>query len=285
MQNRSQDKVSVWVNVVLGGILPLGLLFIWHLWANQWSGVVPRPLDVLVVLAHPFETPPNLDSLPLAHSCGMSVLRVAIGYTIAVVTAIPLGLLAGRIAWVRRVLVPITEMARPISPVAWLPVAILVFGFASVGSVVWHEEAWRHSIFNQLQFAMIAVIWWGGFFPIFVNTVHGAEHVKSLYLEAAHMFGASERKVFLDIVLPSALPSILTGMRLGLGIAWRVIIAAELFPGTRAGLGYIIAASHQVAEYQYTFASIIVIALVGLACNSVLYTISKRVSRWQIMER
>ncbi len=270
--------------ILLGAILPVILLFIWQMWASRWS-VVPAPLEVLAVLLKPFDEPPNLDSLPLAHSCGISVLRVLIGYGAAVLTAVPLGLLAGRVSWIRRVITPAVEMARPICPIAWLPVAILVFGFSSVGSLFWQQDAWRHAILNQLQFAMIAVIWWGGFFPIFVNTVHGVEHVKSLYLEAAKILGVSERKVFLEIVLPGALPSILTGMRLGLGISWMVIIAAEIFPGTRAGLGYIIATSHQVAEYQFTFASIIAIGVIGLISSRLLYAISQRVGKWQIMER
>ncbi|MFH1742530.1 MAG: ABC transporter permease [bacterium] len=272
-------------NLLLGSILPILVIVIWQTWASQRSQVVPGPLEVAAVLAHPFETPPNLDSLPLAHSCGISVLRVLIGFTAAVLTAVPLGLIAGRIHLVRRVIMPLFEMGRPICPIAWLPVAILVFGFESVGSLFWQEQSWKHSILDQLQFAMIVIIWWGGFFPIFVNTMHGVEHVKKLYLESAHVLRASRRKIFLEIILPGALPSILTGMRIGLGISWMVIIAAEIFPGTRAGLGYMISTSHQVAEYQYAFASIIVIAVIGLVSSKLLYTISGRVSRWQVLER
>lgn len=272
-------------NLILGSILPLFLLLVWQLWAMNQSQVIPRPIDVLAVLADPFASPPNLDSLPLAHSCGISVLRVLIGFIAAVVTAIPLGLLAGRIPIVRKTIMPILELGRPICPIAWLPVAILIFGFASIGSLIWHQEAWRYPILDQLQLAMIAIIWWGGFFPVFINTVHGVEQVKRMYIESAKMLGASDRKIFFDIILPSALPNILTGMRVGLGISWMVIIAAEIFPGTRAGLGYMIATSHQVAEYQYTFASIILIAAIGLLSGKVLYLISDRVSKWQIMER
>ncbi|RJP33717.1 MAG: ABC transporter permease [Candidatus Omnitrophota bacterium] len=270
---------------LLGSLLPIAFLILWQWWAEQRSQVVPRPLDVLAVLAHPFAPPRHLDSMPLAHSCGISVLRVFLGFTAAALTAIPLGLLAGRITVLRRILIPFLEMGRPICPIAWLPVAILVFGFESVGSAVWGQESWRHSIADQLQFAMIAVIWWGGFFPIFVNTVHGVEQVKTLYLEAAAMLGASHRRIFLYIVLPGALPSIMTGLRVGLGISWMVIIAAEIFPGARAGLGYIITTSHQVAEYQYAFAAIVVIAVIGLMSNKFLYLASNRISRWQIMER
>ncbi len=269
----------------MGGILPILLVIGWQLWADQRSRIVPHPVDVLEVLAHPFQTPPNLDSLPLAHSTGISVLRVLIGFGLAVVTGIPLGLLAGRVRAIRRLINPIIELGRPICPIAWLPVAILVFGFASVGSLFYGGESWRHSILDQLQFAMIAIIWWGGFFPIFVSTVHGVEQVKSIYLEAASVLRASSRRVFFEIVWPAALPSIMTGMRVGLGISWMVIIAAEVFPGTRAGLGYIIATSHQVAQYEYTFASIIVIAVIGLLSSKLLYAVSVRVSRWQVMER
>ncbi len=272
-------------SILLGCVLPVLLLIVWMWWASRHSQVVPRPMDVLHVLMHPFETPANLDSLPLAHSSGISVLRVFLGFLAAALTGVPLGLLAGKIHVVRRLIMPMCELSRPICPIAWLPVAILVFGFASVGSAVWESQSWQHPIADQLQFAMIAVIWWGGFFPIFINTAHGVETVKKIYLEAARMLGASNRRIFLEIVLPSALPSIMTGLRVGLGISWMVIIAAEIFPGTRAGLGYMIATSHQVAEYQYTFASIAVIAAIGLISSKGFELITKRVSRWQIMER
>ncbi len=272
-------------DILLGSVLPVLTLIVWQWWASYHSRVVPRPLDVLYVLIHPFETPANLDSLPLAHSCGISVLRVFLGFTAAALTGVPLGLLAGRIQLIRRLIMPICELSRPICPIAWLPVTILVFGFASIGSAVWGDRSWEHPITDQLQFAMIAVIWWGGFFPIFINTAHGVETVKKIYLEVASVLGAGPRRIFLEIVLPGALPSILTGLRVGLGISWMVIIAAEIFPGTRAGLGYMIATSHQVAEYQYTFASIVVIGAIGLISSKGFEWITKRVSRWQIMER
>ncbi len=271
--------------VLLGSILPILLLIVWQVWASYRSQIVPRPLDVWDVLIHPFAEPAHLDSLPLADSCGISILRVLIGYTIAALTAIPLGLLAGRIRVVRQIVIPFLELGRPICPIAWIPVAILVFGFESVGSAIWQNDSWQYPVFDQLQFAMIAVIWWGGFFPIFVNTVHGVEQVKQIYLEAAKMLRASRQRIFLQIVLPAAMPSIMTGLRVGLGISWMVIIAAEIFPGTRAGLGYMIATSHQVAEYQYTFAAIVVIAAIGLVSNKVLSILSNRVSGWQVMER
>lgn len=271
--------------ILIGSVLPILALAAWQWWAGHFSQVVPRPSDVVRVLIHPFETPAHLDSLPLAGSCGISMLRVFLGFMAAAVTGIPLGLLTGRIRIVRQLVMPICELGRPICPIAWLPVAILLFGFSSVGSSVWGSESWRYPIADQLQYAMIAVIWWGGFFPIFINTVHGVETVKQLYLEAAKVLGASNRRIFLEIVLPGALPAILTGLRVGLGTALMVIVAAEIFPGTRSGLGYMITTSHQVAEYQYTFAAIVVLAVIGLITSKGFEFISRRINRWQIMER
>jgi ABC-type nitrate/sulfonate/bicarbonate transport system permease component len=103
-------------------------------------------------------------------------------------------------------------------------------------------------------------------------------------MEAAAVLGASRPQILRKVILPSALPSILTGLRVGGGIAWRVIIAAEIFPGTRGGLGYMIAASHETASYEYAFAAIIVIAAIGLSLDGLLLLAVRR-CRWQARER
>jgi ABC-type nitrate/sulfonate/bicarbonate transport system permease component len=132
---------------------------------------------------------------------------------------------------------------------------------------------------------MVAVICWGAFFPIFVNTVHGVTHVKALHLEVARTNGASRSQIFRHVVLPAAMPSIAAGLRIGMGTAWMVIVAAEFFPGTRSGVGYMITTSHEVTEYQYCFACIIVIGVLGLLINTGLAFFERRVGRWKAKER
>jgi NitT/TauT family transport system permease protein len=175
--------------------------------------------------------------------------------------------------------------AMAVSPIAWLPVTIIVFGLSSPATALYGEQAWQADILDQLRFAIVAVIWLGAFFPIAVNTAAGAISVRGSHLEAARVLGASRRQLLRKVVLPSAAPSIMTGLRLGGGIAWRVIIAAEIFPGTRSGLGYMIVTAHAVIAYEYAFASIIVIALIGLSLDGVLRAAEASVGRWQSRQR
>jgi len=282
MRKLWHDRVAA--RVALGAVLPALVVLCWHV-ASRRSVVVPTIAQVWDVLSHPLRDPPNLDSKPLCHSVLISLLRVSLGYALAAATAVPIGLAVGRWLPVRRLVSPLVELLRPICPIAWLPPAIIVFGFSSLGSTIWGEDAWRHELLGQMQWAMIAIIWWGAFFPILLNTVHGVETVRGLYIEAARMLGADEWQIFWKTILPASLPSIVTGLRVGMGIAWMVIVAAEIFPGTRAGLGYMITTSHQVAEYEYAFACIIVIGCVGLAVNFAFKALSDHVGRWQVRER
>jgi len=268
--------------VTIGSLLPLLLLFWWYVSTDTTS--VPPLADTLRVLAHPFEEP-GIDSVSLGYSALISFLRVLIGFFLAAVTAIPLGILVARIRTVREMISPLVEMARPICPVALIPIFIAIFGSLSVGSLIYGEEAWRHDLIERLRGAMIVVIWWGAFFPIFLNTVHGVSHVKKLYLEVAKTCGAGASQLFTHVVLPASLPAIVAGLRIGMGTAWMVIVAAEFYPGTRAGLSYMITTADDVMKPEYTFASIIVIGLFGILINTMLRRIENHVGRWQAKER
>ena len=242
-------------------------------------------LEVLDVLLHPLRDPPNLDCRPLLHTVVISLLRVLAGFIAAAVTAVPLGILIGRSKIADRIMSPLIESLRPICPIAWIPVAIIVLGMSSIGSVIWGENAWRHDFAGQIQFAMVFIIWWGAFFPIIVNTIAGVRGVRKMYVEAARMLGADRMQIFFKVILPASMPSIMTGLRLGMGLAWMVIVAAEFFPGTNAGLGYMITTSHQVAQYEYAFAAIIAIGAIGLVINAVMMRVSMRFNRWESKER
>jgi NitT/TauT family transport system permease protein len=270
--------------VALGSILPATILLIWH-FASIGSVVVPSIASVINVLIHPFRTPEHLDATSLGSGAVVSVLRVLCGFALAGVTAVPLGLLIGRSQRVMEMLSPTIAAAMVISPIAWIPVTIIVFGFSSPATALYGDEAWRYGLLDQLRFAIVAVIWVGAFFPIALNTAAGAKGVREAHLEAARALGANRFDLLRKIILPSAGPLIITGLRVGAGIAWRVIIAAEIFPGTRGGLGYMITTAHEQASYEYAFASIVVIAAIGLTLDGLLRLVGARVSRWQPKER
>ena len=146
-------------------------------------------------------------------------------------------------------------------------------------------HAWQHGTLDQLRLAIVAVIWLVAFFPIVLNTASGAQSVRDAHVEAVRVLGADRRQVLTKVILPSAAPWVATGLRVGGGIAWRVIVAAEMFPGTRGGLGYMIATAHEQASYEYAFAAIVTIGAIGLAIDGALKLVSARVGRWQPKER
>lgn len=271
--------------LVLGVLPPLLILLAWHLAARSSRATIPQIREVVDVLVHPLQDPPGLDSYSLAHSAFISLLRVLCGFTLAVLTAVPLAILVGRIRVFREIFTPTIELIRPVCPVAWLPVLIILFGLSSLGTLIYGEEGWRHDILNHLGLAMVAVTWYGAFFPIFVNTVHGVTNVKQLYVEVALTNGATRTQIFCHVVLPAALPAIVAGLRIGMGTAWMVIVAAEFFPGTKSGVGYMITTSHEVAEPQYGFAAIVVIGFMGIVINALLGIVERRVGRWKARER
>ena len=272
------------IKAALGSILPVLILLVWH-FASAGSVVVPSIGSVLEVLAHPFREPPSLDATSLAHGVAVSILRVLCGFGLAALTAIPTGLLIGRSRAAAEMLSPTFAAGMVVSPIAWIPVAIIVFGLSSPATALYGDRAWQHGLLDQLRFAIIGVIWLGAFFPIVVNTAAGARRVREAHVEAARTLGATRAQVLRKVVLPSTAPAMMTGLRVGGGIAWRVIIAAEIFPGTRGGLGYMITTAHEQASYEYAFASIIVIGAIGLMLDGSLRLAVARVARWQPKER
>jgi NitT/TauT family transport system permease protein len=266
----------------LGAIVPAAILVAWHLASD--NPVVPSIGAVWGVIARPFRAPAMLDSGSLGMGTIVSVLRVLIGFALAAVTAVPIGLLIGRLRTARELLHPTLSAVMVISPVAWMPVAIVAFGFASVGTGLYGPEAWRADILDQLTVAVLVVIWLGAFFPIALNTAAGARSVRQAHVEAVRVLGGGRWAVLRKVVLPSAAPSMVTDLRVGIGVAWRVMVAAEFFPGTRSGLGHMIITAMYQAEYRYLFAAILVIAAIGLILDGLLRLAEWRIGRWRRVE-
>jgi NitT/TauT family transport system permease protein len=178
---------------------------------------------------------------------GASLFRVGAGFLIAVAFAIPLGLWMG---WVRGAYVtlnPLFQILRPISPIAWIPIAILWFG---VGNA------------SPIYLIFIASV-----FPMIVQTTVGVHTIEKRFLRAAENFGVPRKKLFLHVVFPATLPQIIVGMRIGLGVAWLVVVAAEMI-ALRSGLGYMIMDSRNAGNrYDLVIAGMIIIGLIGLALD------------------
>lgn len=271
--------------VALGLVAPGVILLLWWLGIRSGSAVVPGFGEVARVLAHPFTAPADIYSSSLAFSAMMTLLRLSLGFALGVLTAVPLGLLAATSRVADRVLDPFVQMARPINPIVLLPIATVLFGLASLGSVAFGADAWQHTVLDQVQLAMICILWWGAFFPVFIGTVHGVRTARVAWLESMALMGASRAQIFRHVLIPHALPATASGMRIAMGVTWLVLIAAEIFPGTRSGLGYMLCVACKTSDYEYTFAALIVIALVAWGTDAMLKRFEARAGHWQSRER
>jgi NitT/TauT family transport system permease protein len=193
---------------------------------------------------------------------GASLLRVGAGFGLAVLFAIPLGLWMGWVHGAFVTLNPLFQILRPISPIAWIPLAILWFG---VGNA------------SPIYLIFIASV-----FPMIVQTTNGVHTIEKRYLRAAENFGVTRRKLFLQVVFPAALPQIIVGMRIGLGVAWLVVVAAEMI-ALHSGLGYLIIDSRNAGNrYDLVVAGMIIIGLIGLLLDGIMRLLEgMKVVRWR----
>jgi len=191
-----------------------------------------------------------------------SLLRVGIGFGLAMVVAIPLGLWMGWVAGAYRTLNPIFQMLRPISPIAWIPLAILWFGMDDISPIF--------------------LIFISSVFPMIVQTTNGVHTIERRFLRAAANFGVSRRVMFFRVVIPAVLPEIIVGMRIGLGVAWLVVVAAEMI-ALHSGLGYLIMDSRNAGNrYDLVIASMILIGFIGLMLDGITRLLEKlKTVRWR----
>jgi NitT/TauT family transport system permease protein len=228
-----------WEKVFWPALVCALFLALWH-YSVIWSGtkVFPSPLAVekgLVSLARKHV---------LWFDIADSLRRVAIGYGAAAILGIPLGLVLGWYPAANQVVNPAMQILRPISPIAWIPLAIIFFG---VGDN-----------------AAIFLIFLSAFFPIVVACVDGVSNVPSIFRRAGRNFGLSPAQLLIKVVFPAALPRIIIGLRISLGIAWLVVVAAEMI-AVDSGLGYLVIDSRNSGKrYDLVVAAMLTIGVIGL---------------------
>jgi NitT/TauT family transport system permease protein len=194
-----------------------------------------------------------------------SLRRVAIGYGLAVLVGVPAGLALGWYPAAANVVNPVIQMMRPISPLAWIPLAIVWYGVGDASATF--------------------LIFVGAFFPIIVASMNGARNVPTILRRAGRNFGLGDAGVLAKVVFPAALPSIITGLRISLGIAWLVVVAAEMV-AVDSGLGYLIIDSRNSGKrYDLVIAAMVLIGVIGLALDLGFRRLEKlRSVRWGFSE-
>lgn len=186
----------------------------------------------------------------LLHHVFASLLRVGVGYLTAVALALPLGVAMGRHPALYRALNPVIQLLRPISPIAWIPLAILWLGVGNASPIF--------------------LIFLSSFFPMVVGTVAGVHAIERQYIRAAENFGVAPLALLLHVVVPAAMGQIVTGMRIGLGVAWLVVVAAEMV-AIDSGLGYLIIDSRNAGNrYDLVVAAMVIIGVIGFGLDSLM---------------
>jgi nitrate/nitrite transport system permease protein len=258
----SMEQDSAALRTLLAAVLPpvIGLALLIGIWqlATMNGGSIPTPGKTWEAAVKLFADP-FYSNGPNDQGIGWNILaslqRVGIGFGFAALVGIPLGFLLGRFAMMARMINPIISLLRPVSPLAWLPIGLLVFKKA--------DPAATWTIF-------ICSIW-----PMIMNTAQGVMRVPQDYLNVARVLNLSEWKIVTKILFPSVLPYMLTGIRLSIGTAWLVIVAAEMLTGG-VGIGFWVWDEWNNLKVEHIIIAIFVIGIVGLILEQTLLLLAKR---------
>jgi NitT/TauT family transport system permease protein len=190
--------------------------------------------------------------------------RIAIGFTIACLLGIPLGVLVGWYSPFRRATDPFLQMIRPIPVTAWVPISMLWFGIGDT--------------------AAIYLIVLATFFPIYLNTVQGVRYVERVIVRAGLMLGARGWRLLLHVVVPAALPSIFAGLRVSVGFAWMAVVVSELV-AVKNGLGYVMFDAYGFLRADIVVASMVVIGFLGFICDRLMILLERRALGWALVHQ
>lgn len=247
---------------VLKWLLPpiLGLALFISAWAllNKTTPLLPSPGQTWSSAVELFSDP-FYDNGPNDKGIGLNILnslyRVGLGFGMAALIGIPLGFMIGRFRFFGAMWSPIISILRPVSPLAWLPIGLLVF--------------------QKAEPAAIWVIFISSIWPIIINTAEGVMRVPQDYLNVARVLNLSEWKVFTRILFPSVLPYLMTGIRLSVGVAWLVIVAAEMLTGG-VGLGFWVWDEWNNLNVEHIIIAIFVVGIIGLLLEQALLLLARR---------
>ena len=265
--------------------VPALFLWLWAFMAERAGNDVILP-PIGQVASH-FASPgtPLIGMGSLISNVLISMLRVLVGYSAAVLLAIPAGLLLGYKKLLSDLFTPFLGLFRPIPPLAWVPLVLAWFGVASFATLFGVEEGTWYVFLNNLKFSMVFIIFIGAFYPILSGTMHGVSGVRSILVDSARVLGASDRDIFLKVLLPASLPSIVNGLRIGLGVAWMCLVSAEMLPGSISGVGYLIPHAYTVARTDIVITGMITIGLLGAAMDHGFRFVEERSFQWQRLTR
>ncbi len=200
----------------------------------------------------------------LLKNIAVSIVRVLEGFSLALVSALVLGILIGLSEKIEKFTELVIQILKPIPPIAWIPLAILWFGIGEASKVY--------------------IIFYGAFFPILLNSVDGIHNIDKRYLELGRVYEINKGRLIRKVILPGALSSILTGIRVGLGNAWVCVVAAEMIAATK-GIGYMLSNGRSMSRADDVILAMILIGIVGKIMDDVLKAVSGKIMKWNDVKR
>lgn len=221
----------------------------------------PGPIEVLQLLLTSFYTP--IGSEVIVGHLLVSLRRVLVGFSVATIIGIVLGIAMGTSRWAEAIFKPIFELLRPIPPIAWISLVILFFGIGETS-----------------KYILCGI---GAFTNVTLNAYTGAQNVDPELIGCARMLGTSERDIFFRVILPSCTPQIFAGMQVELSTSWMAVLAAEMI-GAQEGCGWMIQRGSDTLNITLVMVGMIVIGLVGMFLAALMRTIERRLCSWNIME-
>ena len=222
------------------------------------SPAIPTPGDTWNALVELVNDGDSVTGISLWSYIGASLGTFLKGFVLALAIAVPLGLVLGSFKTLNEFSTPIIEVLRPIAPIAWAPILILAINY-SIGPIL--------------------VVFVGIFFPLLTNVIFGVSKIDSSLMDAAKTLGATKSQMFVKVMIPSTVPYIMNGVKVGLGIGWMCIVAAELYAPTLAGIGYYLSEQATLGYWPGAFAAIIVIAILGLLTTGIAEYIHKFIAK------
>jgi len=240
---------------LLQGFSIVAFLLAWNLFATIPRAVpIPTPGDTLQAAL-------SLDPAKFFRDCLLSFYRVGLGFVIAALMGIPLGIIIGFWMPAKALLFPAVEILRPIPPIAWIPLAILFF--------------------PKIEWMIVFLTFYGAFFPIVYNTIAGISEIPKAYIRAARSLGAGPWTLFWEVMVPAMLPSIFTGLYIAIGIAWLMVVAGEMMAVT-GGIGALTWQAYQTSHYPLIFVGMAAIGVLGYASSQLVRSVARRVIRWEV---
>lgn len=266
-------------------VMPALFFLIWEVAARAIHNdiILPPVGQVADLLLHPAE---NLISMgSLLSNTGISLARVLCGYALAICIAVPLGVAMGYHSSLFTFFNTFLGMFRPIPPLAWVPLVLAWFGVASLSTLFNIPRSPLYYYLNNIKLSMLFIIFVGAFYPVLTSSIHGVRTVNRTLIDSARVLGASQADIFRKILMPAAAPSIVNGMRIGLGVAWMCLVSAEMLPGSLSGVGYLITHAYTVGRTDVVIAGMIGISIVGALLDYSFQWLEDRKYAWKQLAR